>query len=218
MKFIGKTLLASGALALFTAAGGAQAAGWYIGIGAGVSGMDDLDSLSGADLESALGDSGFSATVSGFDTDDSDTGYRVFGGYRFNDYFAFEAFYTDLGSFDVSFAGTVDDGSGPVDFSGGASAEVQGFGVYGVFSYPLWAGFDVMGKVGGIHWRSDMPISVTTGSSTVSDSIGDDGSDFAWGGGLVYHITDRLDVDLQYERFTLLEDVDLVSANVIWGF
>lgn len=218
MKVIGKALLASGALALLTAAGGAQAAGWYIGVGAGVSGTDDLDSASGSDFESALGDSGLTATVSRFDTDDSDTGYRLFGGYRFNDYFAFEAFYTDLGSFDVSFAGTADDGSGPVDFSGSASLEVEGFGVYGVFSYPLWAGFNVMGKVGGIHWRSDMPISVTVDSSTVSDSIGDDGSDFAWGGGLVYHVNEHLAVDVQYERFDVFEDIDLVSANVSWGF
>jgi OOP family OmpA-OmpF porin len=216
-----KALPAAISLALGVATPAHAAAGWYAGLGAGVSSADELSSLSGGDLELALIDSGIAASIGSFSADDSDTGWRVFGGYGFNDYFAVEGFYTDLGSFDSTFSGTVEDGGegGPLALDGSVSFEAQGFGIFGVLMYPLGAGFSVLGKAGGIHWDADVPIAVVVDGSGASGSVGDDGTDFAWGGGLKYQITEQLAVDVQYESFDVFDtDVELISGNLSWGF
>ena len=64
--------------------------GWYAGISAGQS-TADIDSAS---VLPVIG-----ATQSRVSTDDTDTGFKLYGGYRFNRHLAVEAGYADLGSF-----------------------------------------------------------------------------------------------------------------------
>lgn len=217
--FTKKALPAAIGLALAAAAPAQAAAGWYAGVGAGSSSLDDFDSASGAGL--VVEEDGLTVAVDGISTDDSDTGWRLFGGFRFNDYFALEGFWTDLGSFDASFSGTVDDGGegGPVGFSGSASLEAQGWGIFAVGSYPVGAGFSLVGKAGGIHWDADVPVAIVIDGLGTSGSVGDDGTDFAWGGGLRYQVTDHIAVDVLYESFDVFDtDIELVSGNVAWMF
>jgi OOP family OmpA-OmpF porin len=219
--FTKKARPAAVALALAAAGPAQAAAGWYAGIGFGTTSLDDLDSASGGDLQGALEDEGFTATIDGFSTDDSDTGWRVFGGFRFNDYVAIEGFWTDLGSFDTSFSGSVDDGGegGPVSLGGSVGVEAQGYGLFGVLSYPVGAGFSVLGKAGGIHWDADVPVAIVIDGAGASTSFGDDGTDFAWGGGLRYQVTDHIAVDAQYESFDVFgTDIEMLSGNFTWMF
>jgi OOP family OmpA-OmpF porin len=208
--------IAVGGLAAAPAVAGA---GWYAGIGGGASTIDNFEG-SAAGFQAGLEDDGLVATVDSLDIDDSDTGLKIFGGYEFNDYFALEAFYVDLGEFDIGFSGTVDDGGegGPLAFSGGISADSQGYGITAILMYPVGAGFSVMGKAGGIHWDSDVPASVTIDGTPFSTSFGDDGTDFAWGAGLKYQINEHLSVDVQYETYTTIEDIELISGNAAWHF
>ena len=104
---IGTRTVAAGLALLSLATAPAHgAAGWFVGVGGGASSIDGLEDASAAELESAVGEGGIGVSITTVDTDDSDSGWRLFGGYRFNDYFAFETFYTDLGSFGIGFSGT----------------------------------------------------------------------------------------------------------------
>jgi OOP family OmpA-OmpF porin len=207
------------ALAMAVDAPALAAAGWYLGVGAGGTEAADLDSISASDVEAAFSGTGLQATISNFSADDSDSGWKVFGGFRFNDHFAIEAFYTDLSFFNASVSGTVDDGSGPVDFSADTGLDPRGFGVYGVLEFPVFWRFSLVGKAGGIHWDADVPVSFSSSAGSGDVSVGDDGTDFAWGGGLRYRVTDNLAVEVQYESFDIIEtDIELISGGVLWGF
>lgn len=216
--FTKKALPAAITLALAAAGPAQAAAGWYAGVGAGVTSLDNF-SADGSELGAFVSD-GITITVDSFSTDDSDSGWRLYGGYRLNDWFAIEGFWTDLGSFEANLSGTIDDGGegGPLGFSGSAGVEAQGYGVFGVASYPFWRGLSVFGKAGGIHWDTDIPVTVSIDGSVGSDSIGDDGTDFAWGGGLRYQLTDHIALDAQYESFDVGDDVELISGNFTWMF
>src|ERR1041385_8616108 len=64
--------------------------GWFAGISAGQSSAD-IDSSSSLRI---LG-----APASTLSSDDTDTGFRLYGGYRFNRHLAVEIGYADLGTF-----------------------------------------------------------------------------------------------------------------------
>src|SRR5690606_31309400 len=81
------------AVALPATATLAQDTGWYLGLSAGVSSAD----VKTTDLSASLRDGGFSPI--GLDSDDTDTAFRLFGGYDFNQYFALEGSLFTLGDF-----------------------------------------------------------------------------------------------------------------------
>jgi OOP family OmpA-OmpF porin len=91
-----KRIVAAGLFALATIAGSAlaqqQPRGWYGGISAGQSSADvDASGLT------VLG-----ATASSTSVEDTDTGFKVYGGYRFNRNLAVEAGWADLGAFSAT--------------------------------------------------------------------------------------------------------------------
>src|SRR4051812_36937211 len=107
MTFTTRTpaLLGVAALALISAAAQAQdTTGWYAGgnVGRTRATIDD------ARITSGLAGQGLATT--GIDDRESDTGYRIFGGYQFNRYFGLELGYFDLGKFGYT-ASTVPAGS-----------------------------------------------------------------------------------------------------------
>src|SRR5438874_603857 len=71
----------------------ADKAGWYAGLDVGRSRLG----MSGADVDGAFANQGIASSTS---LDQADTSYGVNAGYRFNPYFALEAAYQRLGSFD----------------------------------------------------------------------------------------------------------------------
>ena len=79
-------------------------AGWYLGANVGQS-RANIDE---ARIARGLLGSGFSGVA--IDSDERDTGYKVFGGYRVNRHFAIEGGYFDLGKFDFK-ASTVPPGT-----------------------------------------------------------------------------------------------------------
>jgi OOP family OmpA-OmpF porin len=194
------------------------AAGWYAGLGAGSTTLNNYDSSD--QIAAALADLGLTAEVPGLSGDPSDTGWKLFGGYQFNDFLALEGFYADFGSFGIDFEGTLDGGEGNPDIAltGNTNVDAKGYGVFWVFSYPVFAGISAFGKIGGVHWTSDSLVTVVVDDEVGTDSISDDGNDFAWGAGAKYQFTDHIAVDVQYEQFDAVEDIDLISGNVRWMF
>src|SRR5205085_1339549 len=90
-------LATSGLLALTAIASNPAVAdddsGWYVGVNIGQSSAEiDEERISDSLLGAGL-------SVSSFSKDDSDTGYKLFGGYQFNENFALEGGYFDLGKF-----------------------------------------------------------------------------------------------------------------------
>jgi OOP family OmpA-OmpF porin len=135
----------------------------------------------------------FGVDVDGFDA--SDTGFKVFGGYRFMDYFAAELEYID--------GGTAEDGGFEID--------VSGWNLSGIGRLPIGEKFNVFAKLGMIFWDADLG-----GIESGSDS----GEDFSWGIGAGYSFTDQFGMQVEYQGFEI-EDadmVDMISLGASWQF
>lgn len=164
---------------------------YYIGGGVGQSKADDFcDGISSCD--------------------DTDTAWKLFGGYRFTKYFAIEAGYVDFGEF-----------TGEV-FGVDVKAEVTGFTAHMVGTLPLHDRFSLIARLGTIY--SDVDVKASGGGISAS---GDDQSfAFAGGVGAEVNFTDQLSLRAEYELFKDLGDdsdtgeseVYLASASVVFRF
>ena len=176
----------------------AQAEGGFAGVGYGKTSMDivcDLDITCSAD--------------------DSDSGFKIFGGYQFNPNFAFEVAYVDLGEAKIS---------GTDSFLGSATAtiEASGFNFAVVGSFPVGERFGLLAKAGLFRW--DLDASVNT--SIVSGSLNETGFDPMFGIGGSFNISEKFGVRVEYEKFldvgdddtTGQSDVDLISASLVFRF
>lgn len=163
--------------------------GWYLGLGAGAATMQD-------EGEALAGSTSF---------DDEDTGWKLFGGWRFHRYGAVELAYVDFGEFT---------GEGPLRNNweaSGINASVLGV-------WPLPNRFSLFGKIGATYW--DVENNFTGGSGD------DNGTDFSYGVGAQYDFTDRVGARVEWERFqdvgeegvTGTSDLDLISASVVFHF
>ena len=113
--------------------------GFYGGFALG-SARADIDE-GGIDAE--LGAVGLLSSTS---SDDSDTGVKVFGGYRIGRFLAVEAGYVELGSFTTDSAVS---GGNPGTIH--SELDLDGWFLGAVGSYPLTERWDVLGKLGGVY-------------------------------------------------------------------
>ena len=155
-------------LAIPTAAMAGADSGVYIGVGAG---------------NAKVKDSGF---------EESDSAYKIFGGYNFGVIpfvdLAVEASYVDFGKPSNS--------SGSVEVSG-----LDAFGLAGLNFGP----FGIFAKAGILSWNSD----ATFGTTTVSDS----GTDPGYGIGARFAIG-SFSVRAEYEVFDIESDADLGMGSI----
>ena len=173
------------------------AEGPYVGAGLGYS-------ETGFDIEGYYRDRGYTNT----NTDDSDTGYKLFVGYQFNPNFAIEAGYADFGEFSAN------ENSG----NGQAELSVDGFTAALVGKLPIQNGFGVFGKLGMVAWDADLDESDNTGSARYSE----DGTDPFYGIGAEYEI-ERIRLRAEYERYDISDsgedfEIDLISASLGYRF
>ncbi len=129
--------------------------------------------------------------------DENDTGGKLFGGYRFNDYIAAEAEVYDFG-----------DQSDSVN-----SFSVNGGGIALVGSVPVNDSFRVFAK-GGIHsWNLDVSGPIATQFQDTSDT------DPYYGVGVDYSINNRWAIRGEYTRYEVNDfDVDVASVGVVLSF
>ena len=132
--------------------------------------------------------------------DEKDTAFKLFAGYKFNQYFAVEGFYADFGEVSATVNGTDVD----VDYDG------YGLSVVGIL--PATDNFDVFAKLGYYHAEADASSSVGSVSSS--------GSDVTYGIGASYSFTEAFAVRAEWERFNTDDDadIDLLSAGVSYSF
>lgn len=149
-------------------------------------------------------------------SDDTDTGWKIYGGYQFNPNGAVEFGYVDLGKVKAS---------GTDSFLGAASIdwEASGFTAALVGSLPVGQNFGLMGKLGLFHWDLDANASSSvfgSGSDTAS------GTDLTYGLGLKYDFSKTVGVRAEWERFkdvgddntTGQGDIDLLSVGLVFKF
>lgn len=200
--------LAAGAAVAAQAAG----PGWYVGVGGGQMNAKSSASTLASDL-AALG---YTAQTT---MDNTDTGWKLFGGYRFNPYLALEGGYVDLGKVKseiradvLSPQALVDDVSRVHPFS------IKGAGLWGVASYPI-GDFSVFGKVGVVRWTAKASARVIP-AGTPSASIDDKGTGAAYGLGLGYDVPNtRWSVRGEWEKFnTRRNDPELISLSLMVRF
>jgi opacity protein-like surface antigen len=172
MKFLAASI-ASALVFASTAVMAADGGGFYAGAGVGSYGVD-VGAFSGDDI-----------------------GYKVFGGWMFNEYIGAELEYVD--------GGTAEDHGLEVDVSG-FNASIKG-------SWPVSDQFDVFAKVGYVFWDADFH-----DDDFGSDS--DSGEDFSWGVGAGFDFTDHLGATIEYQGYEIedTDTVDFISASVIWKF
>ena len=120
-----KSLLCVVAVFGFASAASAQTASKvYLGVGVGTT-------------KANLNSTDFNGTAfPGLSTDDKDTGYKLFGGYRLNQWLAGEIAYADLGKAHTTFTG------------GSADYKMTSWSGALVGTWPLAAGFSLLGKLG----------------------------------------------------------------------
>ena len=180
---------------LVVGATAASAGGFYVGGSFG---------QTSADLGGSLG------SVPGVNTDDSDTGFKVMGGYNVMKFLSVEAAFVDVGH--VSIDATV-----PGIGSSSITAEADGFSVEALGIFPFANKFEVFAKAGFYLWDGDATVAVTGFPTT---SAGDDGTDATYGVGFGWNAFSRGQVRVEAERYTLdfVGDVDMYSAGFAYRF
>jgi OOP family OmpA-OmpF porin len=200
------------AAALALASGGvlAQAAperGWYGGIGAGRSQLDFGENFAQV----------FFATASTTSEDDSDSGYKIYGGFRFGRHFALEGGYSDFGSFSSR-----RDVTAPT--AGSVTVNLQSHGVHFdvVGIVPLGQRFELFGKLGIVRTVTTTR-TTTTGSVVVFGTGEERDINFSprIGAGAEFRLTPKLALRLEYEDqnldfqfFSERKSVQLVSLGL----
>lgn len=175
------------------AASQASAQGFYIGGSVGQSNFDD---------DNAIPDLITSGTVDG-----KDTGFKIFGGYQFNQNFGLELAWVDLGK--AGYSGTF----GGIPVSGG-TVKTSGLNMSAVGTLPLGSGFALFAKAGLFAWEAEA--NDVTGGLPFSGT--EDGTDLSYGVGASYDFTKNFAIRAEWERFKAVGDIDLLSIGVVYKF
>ncbi len=185
--------------------------GWYGGISIGQSKakIDDAG-IAGNLLGNGL-------TTTSITNDDSDTGYKLFAGYKFNKNFALEGGYFDLGKF--GFAATT---AGPGTLNG--SIKLQGINLDAVGILPVSPAFSVFGRAGVNYAQARDSFSGTGAVNVSNPSPSKNDTNYNFGLGLQYDLNKSVGMRLEAERYRVNDavgnrgDIDLFSAGLVYRF
>lgn len=132
--------------------------------------------------------------------EDTDTGWKLLGGYRFNRHFAVEATYVDWGKA----SGIVQTGSGPR----GVSASQTSTGIAAVGSLALTPRFSVFGKAGFLMTEQETP------AASIRER---DETELHYGLGVRFALAPAWSVRGEWERTEKLK-AQLLSVGVEYRF
>ena len=162
--------------------------GWYLLADVGQTKIKDIDVAPGASL------------------DDTDTGFKVGGGYMFHKNVGVEAAYVDLGK--------------ATETLGAQKAEAKASGevIAAVLNLPIGDKFAVLARLGFIN--ATVKVSDPTGSTKSTDMKP------TWGIGGAFFVTPQLGIRLNYDSYNKLGDkdttgestVDMISLGVMYKF
>jgi OOP family OmpA-OmpF porin len=185
------TLLAAALVAAAgpVAAQGQSDAGWYIGGAYGMTSFDlDTTGITNPSL------------------DDSDSGFKIYGGFQFNKHLGAEVGYVDFGK--ASISGSL---SG-IPFTG--NIDVTAFTFAGVGTLPLNESFALFGKVGLWTWDATANVSALGSAGSADDS----GTDVFFGVGARYNLNKNFALTLEVEMYDSDDSVTMTSLGVRYQF
>ncbi len=142
----------------------------------------------------AIGTANIDESIDGFRFDADSTSYRLYGGYQFNEYFALEAGYLDLGGFNER----IQQGGNIVP----VSADADGFTFAARAIIPLGEKFSLHGMVGSFFWDGANQI------AGVNDNVSD--ANMFFGAGVGYSLTKNISLRGDAARYEL----DNVNSTV----
>jgi OOP family OmpA-OmpF porin len=178
--------------------------GWYGGANIG---------RSGATIDETRITSGLLSKV------ERDRGYKIFGGYQFNKYFAAEAGYLELGKFGFT-TNTVPLGTGTLN----ASIKLKGLNLDAVGTLPITEKFSVFGRLGVAHTQANDAFVGTGAVNVLIPNPSARNTNLKIGLGLQYALTDALMLRTEIERYRIDDavgnkgDVDLVSVGLVYRY
>jgi OOP family OmpA-OmpF porin len=155
---------------------------------------------------------------------DSDTAWKIFGGYQFTPYLGLEVGYNDFGRIS-SDASVVFGGS---TFAGNAKIEATAFELTGIGSLPLGHQFSLYGKLGVYYaeTKSSADIRQTTAPfASGSASASDNNTNLTFGFGARYDIMRNIAVRAEWQRFSKVGsdstgkgDIDVLAIGGLYRF
>ena len=188
-KRLGLSALAALGLMAATAAQADTQPGFYAGAGFGTTKIGD-DEFDGSGI------------------DDSDTGFKVFGGYNFNENFGIEAAWFDFGEASGEF-------SDPLFGDASISIGVSGLSASAVGRLPVSEMFSLYGKVGFASYDVDVSFNIPglgSGSGSESDS------DMIYGVGGALSFGGSFEARLEYEALNSDADANMISLSGLFRF
>jgi OOP family OmpA-OmpF porin len=186
---------ASGTLALAAIAAiaspfaAADDAGWYGGLNIGQSRAKIDDSKLTGNLLGA----GF--TTTSITDDNRDTGYKLFGGYKFNKNFAVEGGYFDLGK--VGFTATT---AAPAAGTLSGTIRLKGLNLDAVGILPVTGKFSAFGRLGMNYAQARDSFSGTGFVAVLNPNPSKSDLNYKFGAGLQYDFTESLGMRFEAER------------------
>jgi OOP family OmpA-OmpF porin len=207
-------------VALAQSKGGASA-GWYVGANIGQSRTE----MNSNDFTTRASAAGIATSK-----DDSDTAWKLLLGYNFNENWALEGFYTDLGSGKTKYSGA------PLNGEAKVSNDSWGLAVKGIM--PLHPQWDLYGRLGWAYnsskldASSDRAVAFFPASTVASSGWSNDEkrSEVLFGVGVEYKPQRNWGIVLEYENYgqfgntldnydkTGRSDVDMWSLGVVVRF
>lgn len=151
--------------------------------------------------------------------DDKDTGYKVQVGYQFNDNFAVEGGYFDLGE-------QVYTASYGVDGGAKSKMSAEGWNIDALLTLPINAGVSLFAKVGAASAKLEVKDSIDAFGYADSASEKETKVAAKFGVGVAYNFFEGWSARVEAERYSNLgdsnstgkADVDLYSAGVSYKF
>lgn len=129
------------------------------------------------------------------DIQENRVSWKAQAGIKFNPVVSIEAQYIDFGA-----ANRNSDRVKATGWTAGVIADIP----TGIFITPY-------AKAGAIRWETDNVFN--------NISVNDEGTDFTWGGGVRFQLSDNLDLRAEYERFRMdSTHVDSMSATLQFNF
>ncbi len=211
----GKLTAATVVSLLLVVAMDASADGWpYVGASGGYSFID----VSENNISVGAVNSGFASAQTSID--DTDTGWKVFGGWRFNEYIALEGSYIDFG--EAKFKTRTTGPDGVID--GKADGTAYAVDVIAIARPAEWA--DLFVKVGGFRWDVDAKQAEVVDGEASSVKNDETGTDVKAGIGASFMLSDSVAVRLEAEGYfnvgdknrTGNADIGFLSIGLSYGF
>jgi OOP family OmpA-OmpF porin len=163
---------------------------------------------------------GVPVTGISFDDEDTDVGYKLLGGYKFNKHFAVEGGYFNLGQF--GFTASYAPAS---SFTG--SMKLQGVNLDALGILPLTEKFSAFGRLGVIYAEAKDTFTGTGAGAGVAASAPNpkkSDTNYKYGVGLQYDFTRALSMRGEWERYRVNDavgntgDIDMVSVGLVYMF